>query len=115
MIGEWFQRTIDVDGPSIAAVRARLLEGRQHHASARALQRLDKYAVRRRVRWGREIDVEHDVPHTGAVQPPQQVGVEPARPGPDANLLNRGGIDGDNDDVAAGLALLPGEPQIRQL
>src|SRR5665647_1275727 len=101
MIGEWFQRTIDVDG--LAAVRARLLEGRQHHASARALQRLGKRTVRRRVGWRGEIDVEHDVPYAGAVQPPQQVGVEPARPGPDANLLNRGSVDRDNDDVPAGL------------
>jgi hypothetical protein len=45
MIAELSQRTIEIYSPSVAAVRSRLLEGRQNHGSARALKRLDKCLV----------------------------------------------------------------------
>ena len=114
MFAELRQRTIDVDGGCGSAVGGGLLEGWQHHRSAGRLQRLDECLIRRSIRWRGEIDVEHDVLDAGAFQPPQQIGVETARPGPDADLLDRRGVDGDNDDLAAGLTRLPGEPQIGQ-
>ena len=49
-----------------------------------------------------EIDVEGDVADPCAFEPVQQFGVQAARPGPDADLFDRGRVDRDDDDVAAG-------------
>ena len=114
MFGELIERTIDMHGGCGAGVGGGLLEGRQHHGSARGPQRFDECLIRRSIRWRREIDVEYHVLYVGAFQPSQQVGVETARPRPDSDFLDRPGIDGYNDDVAAGLTRLPGEPQIGQ-
>src|SRR5215831_1120892 len=40
--------------------------------------------------------------------------MEPARPWPDSDLLDRSRIDRDDDDLATGLTLVPGKPQISQ-
>ena len=42
------------------------------------------------------------------------VGVEAARPWPDTDFLDRGGVDRNHDDIAAGLTRYPAEPQIGQ-
>ena len=112
MVGELLQRSID--SRCFAAVCAGLLEGRQHHGSARALKRISKCLVCRRVGRRAEIDVEYDVPNISDFQPPQQVGMEAAWPWPDSDFLDRGSIDRNNDNVAGGLTRHPGEPQIGQ-
>ena len=53
------------------------------------------------VRGRGEIDVEDDVADAGAFELLQQLGMKPARPRPDADLLDRGRIDRDDDDIAA--------------
>ena len=95
-------------------VGARLLEGGQHDRSAGALQRFGKVAVRRRVRWRGEVDIERDVLHVRFLKLPEQFGVQQARPGPDADLVDGLGVDRDDHDIAADLPRLPGEPQIGQ-
>src|SRR5882724_13261462 len=103
-----------MDSCSIAAGGSRLLEGRQDHRSTSAPQRFGKCLVRRRVGRRAEIDVEYDVPDTSDFQPPQQVGVEAARPRPDTDFLDRGGVDRNDDNITAGLTRYPAEPQIGQ-
>ena len=99
MVAELFQRPVEMGVPA----GARLLERGQHHRSAGAAQRLDEGAVGGGVRGRAEIDVEYDVPDTGPLKLPQQFGMKPARPGPNADLLDRGSVDRDHDDVAAGV------------
>ena len=112
MFGELRQRPVDVQ--RCVPVGAGLLERRQHDRAAGALQRLGEVPVGRGIGRRGEIDVERDVLHVGVLKLPQQLGVEPARPGPDADLVDRRSIDRDHHDIAAGLPRLPGEPQIGQ-
>ena len=100
---------------SASGVGVRLLEGRQYHRSARALQRFGEVAIGSRVRRRGEIDVERDILHAGLLKLPEQLSIERARPGPDANLVDRRRVDRDNHDIAARLARLPGEAEVCQI
>jgi hypothetical protein len=111
MIGKLLQRTIDMNRGGIAAG---LLERWQDDRSAAVGERIDKVLIGRSFGWRAEIDVEGNVARAGALQPPEQLGVQASRPRPDTDLFDRIGIDGDNDDVAGGIARLPGEAQVGQ-
>ena len=114
MIGELLQRAIDVDRRPLPPAAPGCLKDGSTTDPPALFSASTKAWSDAGSDGDAEIDVEDDVPHAGAVELPQQVGMQPARPGPDADLLDRGGIDRDNDDIAAGLPLLPGEPQIGQ-
>jgi len=43
-----------------------------------------------------------------------QLACKPARPRPDADRVNRSGVDRDYHNIAAGLPRVPAEPQIGQ-
>src|ERR1700730_5776702 len=111
MIRKLFQRAIDMNRAGIAAG---LLERRQNNRSAVIGKGIDKILVRRSFGWRAEIDVECDVAYAGVFQPPEQFGVQPSRPWPDPDFFNRRGIDGNNDDIAAGVARHPSEAQVGQ-
>ena len=110
MIGELLQRTINVD----CGIAAGLLERRQDDRSAAVGKRIDKIQIRRWFGRRAKIDVECNVAHAGAFQPPDELGVQPSRPRPDSDLFNRCGIDRNNDDLAARVARLPGETKVGQ-
>ena len=86
MFGELLQRTIDVKRRPVGAG---LLEGGQHDRSAGALEGFGKVSVRRRVGGRGEVDIERDVLDVCLLKLPDQLGVEQARPWPDADPVDR--------------------------
>ena len=109
MLGELRQRAVDVDRCLAAALADELLERRQDDGAARARERFSEYLVGGGRRGRAEIHVERDVADAGLLEPVDQLGVHGARPRPDADLLDRGRVDCDQDDVAVRAATEPAE------
>jgi hypothetical protein len=103
-----------VDRSAAFARPHQLLEGRQDHRSTGLLQRIGERLIGGRVRGGAEIDVKHDVARAGVNQLADQFRMLLPGPGPDANILDRRRVDRHQDDVTAGLAGKPAEPQVGQ-
>ena len=70
-------------------IGAGLLEGGQHDRSASALEGFGKVSVRRCVGGRGEVDIERDVLDVCLLKLPDQLGVEQARPWPDADPVDR--------------------------
>ena len=97
---------------SRTTIWCRLLEGRQDRRATDFPKRGEEGIVGSRIGWRAEIDVEGHLLRACSLEPMQQLRMQPARPGPHADLIDRGRIDGDHDDVTASRPRLPGEAQI---
>jgi hypothetical protein len=113
MFREIRQRTIEMG--RFAATRAdQLFERRQDDRSAGAFECFGEGLIEFRSRWGAEIDIERDIGGSGTCQFFDQVSMETARPGPNADRFDRGRVNRYDDDGAAGLARKQAESQVDQ-
>jgi hypothetical protein len=99
MLGEGRDR-LGVFEAAAADVAVALLEHRQDHPLPMAAERIGKTLVLRRGGDRAEVDVERDVGRAGRKQAIEDLGIDRARPRPDADLLQAVGIDLDDGQRA---------------